>query len=385
VTPTSHALLSASAAHRWLECTAAPRFESQFPEGEVSVYAVEGTVAHEVCELEGRIAFNDIDSITYMSRLSKLYDRKYFDPEMSVTARAYVDYLKEKALGFKDEPSVFFETRVDLSKYIPEGFGTCDCIMVGGDRLHITDYKHGKGVAVSAKNNPQMMLYALGALELYAPFYDIKTVSMGICQPRLHADVEEDEMSVEELIMWGENVVKPAARAAYDGVGDFQPGEHCRFCKGRAQCRARAEAANSFMIFKDIPKERLTDSEIGDLLRNAKWLSSWYEDLSDYALKAIMDGKQIDGYKVVEGRSIRAFRDTDEAFEIIRKAGFDDAMLYDRKPKTLAALEKLVGKKKFSEILGDQIVTPAGKPTLADADDRRKEWNSAEADFKGVF
>ena len=384
--PSAHALLSASSAHRWLECTAAPRFEADFPDdGEVSVYAREGTLAHEICERRGLFEFGKLSADELSSELAKLAEDELYKQEMLRTSDVYVDYLKLKANGFKHTPTVVFEQRVDFSRYVPDGFGTCDCIMIGDDVLHITDYKHGKGVAVSPVGNPQMRLYALGALELFGPIYDIKRVSMAICQPRLHEDVEEDELTVEELIQWGEEFVKPKAIKAYAGNGDYQAGEHCRFCRGRALCRARAEAALSLELDSKTQINRLPDEAVGDLIKRAKWLKDWYEDLTEYALKSMIDGKKIKGYKLVEGRSVRAFDDADAVFSELEKAGWDSAMLYNRKPKTLSELEDMVGKKQFAKLVGNHIVKPAGKPTLAELGDKRKEYSSAAVDFKDVI
>lgn len=230
-TPTEHALLSASSAHRWLVCTAAPRFEAQFP-AVTSEYAEEGQTAHSVCELYARKKFTVMTNRKFNAELKMLKERPYYADEMLKTAETYVEYLTEKAMSYKEKPYVTQEIKVDFSDYVPEGFGTCDCVMIGGDTLHITDYKHGKGVPVSAVGNPQMRLYALGALKFFAPVFGdtIKNVSMGICQPRLSEEASEEHLTVDELKMWGESI-KPLAKEAHDGPGVFCPGEHCRFCQ----------------------------------------------------------------------------------------------------------------------------------------------------------
>lgn len=405
-TPIKHALLSASSAHRWLECTAAPRFEEQFPSG-TSEYAEEGTLAHSICELYARQYFATVTKRKFNAELKKLQAKEYYSDEMLRTAEAYVQYLKEKALGFKEAPYVTQEIKVDFSDYVPEGFGTCDCVMIGGDTLHITDYKHGKGVPVSAVGNPQMRLYALGALKLFKPIYgdSIQKVSMGICQPRLSETASKEELTVEQLYSWGESI-KPLANEAFNGSGVFVPGEHCRFCKGKAQCRARAEQNTALEDFKDcVPAGKvapelltltpeaqkviglppmLSDAEIGALLERGKTLVQWYTDIQAYALEALLAGKDIPGYKVVEGRSIRAFKDAEEAINTLINNGVEEALIYDRKPKSLSELEKMLGKKQFAEMLADQIVKPQGKPTLVPADDKRPAYNSAVADFTGV-
>lgn len=405
-TPNAHALLSASSAHRWLKCTAYPRYEENFPSS-TSEYAEEGTLAHSICELFGRKRFAALSTRKINSELKKLQAHPLFSEEMLRTAETYVEYLAEKAMSYSRMPHVSFEVKVDLSDYIPEGFGTCDCAMIGDDTLHITDYKHGKGVAVDAKGNPQMWLYALGVLKLYAPIYGstIKKVSMGICQPRLSDYPSEDLITVEELLAWGESI-KPIAQEAFSGPGTFCPGEHCRFCRGRAQCRARADQNSAFADFKDcvpigkLPPEQtnlpvearavlglppvLTDTEIGELLVKAESLVQWYKDLQEYATESLLAGKPIPGWKVVAGKSNRAFKDTDAAFKAVVDMGYEEEMLYTRKPKTLTEIEALLGKKKFAEAMADHITKPLGKPTLAPISDKREPYNTAIADFAGV-
>ena len=388
-TPKAHAIVTASGFERWSHCTAAPRYEEQFPDGETSVYAAEGTLAHAVCELYGKKKFHGMTTRKFNSELKKLKENELWQDEMTKTAEVYVNYLAEKANEFENNPIVLFETRVDLTEYIPEGFGTCDCIIIGGDTLRITDYKHGKGVPVSSVGNGQMRLYALGALQKFFPIYGdtIKRVCTAIVQPRITEDVTEEWLSVHELKVWGETV-KPKAQAAYLGMGTFCAGEWCRFCKGKAECRARAEYYAGFSQYVDaIPEGKteagtttvenrtvLTDEEIGALLIKAEGLAAWFSDLQDYAREAILAGRIIPGWKVVEGKKIRAFTDTDAAMEKMRNAGYDDAVLFDRKPKTLAQLEKLTGKKQFAEIMGDLITWPPGKPTLVGADDKRDAY-----------
>lgn len=405
-TPTEHALLSASSAHRWLACTAAPRFEEQFPNG-TSDYAEEGSLAHSICELYARKHFTVMTNRKFNSELKKLQAKPYYSDEMLKTAEKYVDYLREKAMSYPTTPYVTFEVKVDFSDYVPEGFGTCDCVMIGGDTLHITDYKHGKGVEVSAEENPQMRLYALGALKMFAPVFgdSIKKVSMGICQPRITDDESEDGMTVEELREWGESI-KPRAKEAYDGPGTFCPGEHCRFCKGKAQCRARADQNTAFEDFKDCaiagkaapelqalsPETRaviglppmLSDAEIGELLVRAEGLVQWYKDLCEYATQNILNGKEIPGWKVVAGKSNRAFKDVETAFSKVIEAGYDEALLYERKPITLTGVESLLGKAKFETLLKDCVHKPLGKPTLVPLSDKREPYSTAAADFAGV-
>lgn len=393
-TPEKHAVLSASAAHRWLACTAAPRFEENFPES-TSEYAEEGRLAHAICEIKVLKYFTmQLTPKTFTTRHNKFKKDPMYNPEMDKTSDLYLEHLKELAMKFDKAPFVAVEVRVDFSEYVPDGFGTCDCAMIGGDALAITDYKHGKGVPVSAEDNPQMKLYALGALKKYEAIYGdtIKRVIMTIDQPRLSDMPSTTEITVDELKAWGESI-KPIAEKAFRGLGDFVPGEHCRFCRGKAQCKARASVNTALEEFKDcVPEAKaqpgdniLTDAEIGDLLIRGKELVFWYKDLEEYALSALLLGNEIPGWKAVAGRANRAFTDHDAAIKAIIAAGYDEALLYERKPLTLSALETLIGKKDFAEKFGQFITKPLGKPTLVPMSDKREPYNAAAAsDFAGV-
>lgn len=400
--PDKHAILSPSAAHRWLHCTPAPRVEAEFPET-TSEYAEEGRLAHSVCELAAKKKFTVMNNRTYNSRLKKLKADPKWDDEMLSTAATYVEHLTEHAMRFEHAPYVALEVQVDITDYAPEAFGTCDCVMIGGDELIITDYKHGKGVPVSAQDNPQMLLYALGALKLYRPIYGdmIRRVSTYIDQPRL-GSYDGASMTVEELLAWGESI-KPKAAAAFMGTGEFAPGEWCRFCRAKAKCRARANQNTALEDFKDCiplgrsipmqaeydatgfkPSNCLTDEEIGTLLVRAEGLVAWYNDLKEYTLAACLNGKTIPGWKAVEGRSTRAWTDQDAALEALMAGGVEEAIIYDRVPKTLAQLEKVIGKQRFGELVGGMITKSLGKPALAAESDKRPAYNGAAADFSEV-
>jgi hypothetical protein len=407
-----HALLSASSASRWTACTAAPRFEAQFPET-TSEYSEEGRLAHSICELKVLKKFTtSINQRTYTTRLNRLKKDPRYLEEMERTSETYLEHLVEKAMGYSAHPLVNAEVRVDFADYVPDGFGTCDCVMIGGDTLDITDYKHGKGVPVSAEGNAQMRLYALGALKKYEPFYGgmIRRVRMTIEQPRTQEEPSSETLTVDELLAWGETV-KPIAQRAYSGFGEFKPGDHCRFCRGKAQCRARAEGNTALEDFKDfllptpenlaqvnIPAPPvqangetappappiLTNEEIGELLVRGKNLVAWFNDLEEYALGAILRGESITSWKAVAGRSNRTFTDQDSAVAAVIAAGYDEALVYERKPKTLTALEDLMGKKDFAEKIGAFIFKPPGKPTLAPLSDKREAFSSAASDFAEV-
>jgi hypothetical protein len=392
-TPEKHALLSASSSGRWLRCTASPRFEENFPES-TSEFAEEGRLAHSFCELKVLKKFTtSVTQRTYTTRLNKLKQDERYQPEMEKTSDIFIEHLTELAMTYDAPPYVAAEVRVDFSEFVPEGFGTCDCVMIGGDTITIVDYKHGKGVPVDAEGNTQMMLYALGALKKYAAIYGdtIKNVRMCIDQPRIQNELSMWETTVDELKIWGTSI-RPLAEKAFNGGGVFLPGEHCRFCRGKAQCKARADVNTALYEFIDcIPEAEgplnsntLTNEEIGELLIKGADLVSWYKDLEEYALKAVLNGDDIPGWKAVSGRSNRTFSDQDAAIKAAIDAGYDEALLYERKAKTLTEIEKLMGKAEFAAKIGQYVIKPAGKPTLATISDKRPQYNPAAADFAGV-
>lgn len=383
----SHALLSPSSAHRWLNCPLAPRLEAQMPE-KTSEYAQEGTVAHSVCEIAAKKKFKKVKAAEYSKVIKKLKTNSLWDDEMLHTAETYVEHLSERAMAFDNEPYVVFEVKVDISDYVPECFGRCDCIMFGGDTLIITDYKHGKGVPVSVVKNPQLMLYALGALKLYQPLFGdaLQKIEIFIDQPRIDSYAGWT-ISVKELLEWGASV-KPKAEMAFMGFGEYHAGEWCRFCRANGKCKAQTtQQTSAFEDFKDVDgnlNALLSPAEIGDALERGHSLIAWYEALKENALESILDGTEVPGWKAVEGRSLRCWSDQDKALEKLQEAGIERAVIYDSVPKTLAQLEKQLGKKKFKELVGDLVIRPQGKPTLASADDSRKEYSKAATDFAAV-
>lgn len=383
-----HALLSPSAAHRWMNCPLAPRLEAQLPE-KTSDFAQEGTVAHSVCEITALKHFKKVKTAAYNATIKKLKKNTLWSDEMLHTAETYVEHLAEKAMRFDNEPYVAFEVKVELSDYVPEAFGRCDCIMFGGDTLVITDYKHGKGVPVSATENPQLMLYALGALKLYQPIFGtaLKNVEICIDQPRI-GSYETWGCSVESLIDWGNNIVKPKAMMAYMGFGEYHAGDWCRFCRANGICKAQAsQQISAFDDFKDAIASNsaiLTPAEMADVLERGKNLVTWYDSVKEGALNAALQGTQIPGYKLVEGRSSRVWSNQDLALEKLQAEGYDRALIYDSVPKSLPQLEKMLGVSKFKELVGEYVVKPQGKPTLAPESDPRKQYNSAASDFASV-
>ncbi len=392
-----HALLSASGSHKWLVCSPSARLEEGF-ENKTSSYMAEGTLAHAIAELKVKNYFLDpMGKRKFNSEMKKLQKSEFYNEEMQGYTDTYLDYLKELALKSNIKPSVAVEVKIDYSKYAKEGFGTADCIMAMGNELHIIDFKYGKGVPVSAEDNPQLKLYALGALEKYKIIYPIMHIVLHIVQPRLD-NISNYTLLRAELEQWGNDIVIPAANKAYMGLGEFTPGEHCRFCKAKGCCSARAEKnLRAIEDFKPIdygPKKQHTElesvakgildnSEIGIILSQIEDVDSWVKDLKSYALEAILQGADIKGWKAVEGKSNRAITDVDKAFEVIKDYGVDEALLYERKPLTITALEKLLTKKTFNDLIGDYIEKPKGAPTLAPVSDKRESYklSSAKEDF----
>ena len=369
--PTQHALLSASSAHRWLHCTGSPKLEQEFPDT-TSVYAKEGTLAHELCELKLKKYTTVMPKGTYTRAHNKIMKSELWQNEMESTSETYLEYVKEIMLSCEIAPAVLIEKRVDFSRYVPEGFGTADCLILAGDTLHVVDYKHGKGVVVDAEHNPQMMLYALGAMSELSLLYRFKFVHMTIVQPRVN-NISEFTMTADELREWGESVVKPKAEAAMSGNGEFEAGDWCRFCRAKQQCKTRYESNDSLYSELSVQHDPrlITLAELGDYLKRGKDMAAWLEDMKEYALSESLAGADVPGWKAVEGRGSRAFTDTDEAVDTLIKNGIDESVLYERRVLTLAQMEKAVGKKAFGEIVGNLVVKNPGKPTLVEESDKR--------------
>lgn len=369
--PTQHALLSASSAHRWLHCTGSPLLEKEFLDT-TSVYAQEGTLAHELCELKLKKYTTVMPKGTYTRAHNKITKSELWQNEMESTSETYLEYVKEIMLSCEIAPAVLIEKRVDFSRYVPEGFGTADCLILAGDTLHVVDYKHGKGVVVDADHNPQMMLYALGAMSELSLLYRFKFVHMTIVQPRVN-NISEFTMTADELTEWGETVVKPKAEAAISGNGTFEAGDWCRFCRAKQQCKTRYESNDS--LYPELSAQHdprlITLEELGEYLKRGCDMAAWLEDMKEYALSESLAGADVPGWKAVEGRSSRAFTDTDEAVDTLVKNGIDESVLYERRVLTLAQMEKAVGKKAFGEIVGNLVVKNPGKPTLVEESDKR--------------
>ncbi len=389
-TPEYHAKLSPSSAARWLNCTPSMRLGENVPD-ETSKYAEAGRLAHSIAELKARKKFFVMSKRTYNSQLKKLQDNPLYEKAMDGYTDLYVEALTEHAMSFKECPSTALEIEVPIGLVTGEkkedgspAGGTADCTQIGEGVLWVTDYKNGSGVPVSAEDNPQMKLYALGALALYRPFYGdtIQTIRVTIVQPALN-NISDWETSREELEAWGRDTVAPAAAKAWAGEGEQNPGEWCKshFCPIFATCRARATSALSIEEFKGTLPATLSPTEIADALARGEPLVSWYNALRAYALEEVLKGHEIPGYKAVEGRGSREWDDLDAAFADLQARGVVEAILWEYKPVTPPALEKALGKKDFEKAAEGHVVKTPGKPTLVPESDPKPAYNPAAVAF----
>jgi len=369
-----HALLSASSSQRWMNCPPSARLCENYDD-KGSAYAQEGTDAHTLCEYKLQTALG-IKAKDPTATLT------YYDSEMEDCSNSYAEYILELLAIAKDfcpDPLVLTEQRVDFSKYVPDGFGTCDTIIVSDDRLTIVDLKYGRGVQVEAEGNSQMRLYALGALEMFDGIYNIQTVEAIVYQPR-RDNISSETLSKETLLRWANEVLKPAAELAFAGNGEFQCGNWCQFCKAKHDCRTRAEHNLELAKYDFHSPPLLETYEIADILCRVDELVSWASDIKEYALTEAIKGVKFDGFKVVEGRSNRRYIDDTAVAETVTQNGHDP---YEHKLLGITAMEKLLTKKRFAELLGNLVEKPQGKPTLVPIRDKRQEINinSAADDF----
>ena len=407
--PDIHALLSASSSKQWLHCTPSARLQEQFP-NESSVYAAEGTFAHKVCEYKVK---------KYMKeRVKRPQSEEYYTEEIDQITDVYAEFVISVIEEMKRngcEPLVMVEEKVDYSHIAPSGFGIADMLIIGKDEngkdvLHIADFKTGQGVFVDADHNSQMMLYALGGLAAYGYIYDIEIVRMSIIQPRLD-NISTFECTREELEDWGESI-RETAKLAYEGKGEQKPGDWCRFCRAKPVCKACKDEALSLCReeFLDLDEGALSDeagtsskvdmsepvfkkpglvpiSELAQLLPTLNRISSWIESVFAFiSSEAINHGVPIPGYKVVEGRSKRVFTDTKDVVDTAVANGYTD--IYKKQLITLTEFEKMMGKKKFAELLGKYVTKPPGKLSLVPESDPREPVvlnNSPNQEFAVLF
>lgn len=382
----SHAVLSPSAASRWMACTPSARLELEFTD-KAGDFAEEGTLAHEVGET---ILLRSIGKLTkkqFNDKIRELSDHKFYSPELRGYAEAYATYVWEKYLLARKttkDAILRVEEKLDLTEYAPESFGTGDAVIIADGTMRIIDLKYGKGVPVSAVENKQMMMYALGAITMFGFQYDIRNVRMIIYQPRLD-NISVFEMPVGDLLLWGENELKPKAQMAFNGEGNYMPGPHCRFCKAKAQCKAHADMNMELAKYDFKDAALLTADELADILSRGEQFKTWLTAVEDYALQAALEGKKFPGYKLVEGRSVRKYVDEKEVAKTLLENGFTEAAIYEpAKLKTITNMEKAITKKAFTVLLSELIIKPQGKPTLVPESDKRQEYNSIDSDFSNV-
>ena len=387
----SHALLSASGANRWLNCTPSAQLEDKFGEKKTSVYAQEGTLAHELSELY--LSHDILEAITddeFDSKFEMIMANELFSDEMIDIISLYTDYCAAQFAEAKNSNPLAvmeIEQKLDLTEFVPESFGTADCAIINDDTMEVIDLKYGKGVPVYAHWNVQLMLYGLGSLRKYDTMYDIKTLRLTIVQPRIN-NISTFEISVEDLLRWALDVLKPAAEKAYEGVGDLNPGDWCKFCSVKNKCRKLYEQQIEIAKYEFSEPKLLTDEEIADIIKRTPTLIEWANSIVEYAQnKAINENKQWPGFKLVEGTSRRKWIDEEQAANIIfaRMPELSEDEIFDTKLKTITSIEKLVGKKRFNDLLSDAFVKPQGKPVLVSIDDKRPaidNYQQAQLDFK---
>lgn len=374
-----HAVLSASGAHRWLECTPSARLEENF-EDRSSDSAKEGTLAHSIAEAKVRNMLIDPLPKRSFSKILKDFTKDaMYQKEMDALTDEYAEYIRGIVLSYAQKPYIAVEVKLNLSAYIPEGFGTADCIIISGNNLHIVDLKYGKNVAVSAENNPQLKLYGLGAVGEYELFYDIQTVHMHIFQPRNKDGGGTFIASVQDLKAWGDGI-RPTVEMAYMGAGEQKVGPWCGFCKARPICQKHADKCRELAALEFKKPELLTLEEVGAILQQARDVASWVKVLDEWALAEALKGVDIPGWKAVAGRKTRTWTDMDTAFKKLTDSGIDEAILWKKTPLTLAQVEDEIGKKDFATLVGDMVTTSTGKPALVPESDKRPALKIKAAD-----
>lgn len=367
-----HALLSASSAHRWLSCPPSVRLTEDM-EDRASDFAAQGTDAHELAEHKLKAALG-------METEDPTPSLKWHDAEMEEACESYATYNMEvlaELKGLCTDPTTLIECEVDFSRWVPLGFGTADAVHVADGLLVVVDFKYGRGVMVDAERNPQMMLYALGAIELLGSLYDIDRVRMCIFQPRL-GNVSVYEVSASELLAWADGELAEKARLAHEGKGEYASGEHCRFCRAKAICRKRAEDNLEIARMEFAPPATLSDEEIAEVLDRADAIASWAADVKEHALQQALSGKKWKGCKLVEGRSNRRYTNEAAVAEAVADAGYDP---YEKRLLGITAMTKLLGRKRFDELLDGLVEKPPGKPALVPETDKRQEITTAIQDF----
>ena len=369
----AHALLSASSAHRWLECPPSAVANEAYPNQDTA-FTQEGTLAHEVAEFMARNGYYSKDNA-----------KEGITVEMVQCAKEYADYIEEQKKS--NDAIVLLEQRVDFSPWVPDGFGTCDCIIIQDETLTIIDYKFGQGVAVSATDNPQMKLYALGAMNDYGIAMDVKKVELHIFQPRLN-NISTDNLEVEELMEWAEKTVKPVAEQAVTGKGKYAPGEHCRFCQHGGRCRALTKLCTEYLDTHGlrVALPVLAPHEVADVLRMEPMITLWLKKVKEQALTTLMNGDELPGYKLVEGKlGNRKWKDEKTVFDRLIASGYSEEEITETKVLSPTQMDKAIGKKKATELLEEYIERAPGAPTIAPISDKRPAYDrlaEAQNDFQ---
>ncbi len=379
----AHALLSPSASHRWLHCTASPRLE-EHEEDKGSIYAQEGTLAHAYCAktLKSYLGLDTSGEDREIRELGHLHEPA-MDEHVAMYASTVIGKL-EAARRRTSDARLLVETRLDFSEWVPESFGTADAVVIADGVMDVVDFKYGRGVRVDSEWNSQMMIYALGAWRLFDMEYGISQVRMTIIQPRLE-HVSEWELPVAALLKWAEETLRPKAREAFHGAGSQEPGDWCRFCKVRAKCKALARMAQTTQANFSDPRLLSVKDMATKVLPYLDTIKSWVSDVEQYALQQALDGVSYAGWKVVEGRSNRRITDAAAVAATLCAAGYADEAIYKpQELRTITDLEKTVGKKKFGELCGGFVEKPQGKPALVPESDKRPALNSAQEDFAGM-
>lgn len=378
----AHALLSPSAAHRWLNCTPSARLE-EHEEDKGSAFAREGTLAHAYCATNLKTLL-DLPTTSEDKEIEELRDQ-YFTVSMGEHVEEYVNYVWTKYQFLKKstpDAKLLVETRLDFGEWVPESFGTADAVIIADNTIEVIDFKYGKGVMVDAEHNPQMMIYALGAWKLFDLEYDIRKVKMTIFQPRL-SNISEWGIDIKQLLDWANNTLKPKADEAWQGEGHQNVGDWCRFCKVRTRCKSLAT-----MCLQNSENHRdtrlLTDGDIAEhVLPYLAAIKTWVSTMEEYTLNRALDGVKFNGWKLVEGRSVRRIANPEAVADALQEAGYSfDSFMKPQELRTITDLEKTIGKKKFNELCSKFIEKPQGKPTLVPDSDKRPPINSAEDDFK---
>lgn len=376
----AHAILSASGAHRWLNCPPSARLEQKFPD-RAGASAEEGTFAHKWAEMALAEHFGKIASGDYKAFVKKARKSQWYSQSLSDYADEYINMVIDKVEDC--DGKLMLEQRLDFSQWVPQGFGSGDAVIIGRNRIEVCDLKFGKSVPVVAEDNPQLRLYGLGAYSIARMLgIDVEEVQMTICQPR-NGGISTEILSVSKLLKWGD-AIKPIAQQAMAGLGEPQPGEWCRFCKAVPRCRKLAE--HNLMCEDSFDDPALMeDEELARLLAKADMVKSYVTKLKDYAYAEALNGREWPGWKLVEGRANRKYRNEETIAIILNKNGYADSQIF--KPKALIGLtdmQKLLGRKNFDALLGDEVIRPEGAPVLVPESDKRPAINEAESYFEDL-